>query len=420
MLARWVTPLESRACPAPWREMWRTSTPAKEPRETNASPHGVETGSGPVPSKPGSEWVPEPVMMPMAMAREGTENYAEAVRDPQPVSTDELEDFELACRRAFHDDAHPQDVALDVRTTEADRTLVIREGGEIVATAGALTRDMIVPGGRAVPVGAVTAVGVAPGHTRRGHLGALMRRQLDDIHAAGEPLAILWASEGLIYGRYGYGSATRRVTYDVQRRLAELRRDLPLPGRGARLSDPAEAVPDMRAAHKALRSGRPGLLDRDDLRWERVIYDPEHSRRGFGAQRAVIQPGPDGEPAGYALYAVTEEWDEHGPAGRMRVRELLAATPEAHLGLWRYLLSIDLTRTVSWPRAPDHDPIAHALRNSDAVARRIEPHGLWLRVVDAAPALGAAGRVRELAPGTLAAASTAFGGFAEPYCPDLF
>ena len=405
------------------------------------------------------------------------------MRDPQPVSTDELEDFELACRRAFHDDAHPQDVALDVRTTEADRTLVIREGGEIVATAGALTRDMIVPGGRAVPVGAVTAVGVAPGHTRRGHLGALMRRQLDDIHAAGEPLAILWASEGLIYGRYGYGSATRRVTYDVQRRLAELRRDLPLPGRGARLSDPAEAVPDMRAAHKALRSGRPGLLDRDDLRWERVIYDPEHSRRGFGAQRAVIQPGPDGEPAGYALYAVTEEWDEHGPAGRMRVRELLAATPEAHLGLWRYLLSIDLTRTVSWPRAPDHDPIAHALRNSDAVARRIEPHGLWVRVVDAAAALaaraysapldvvleiedafcpwntgryrltndgceltdgdpdlaldaealgaaylggtpllalGAAGRVRELAPGTLAAASTAFGGFAEPYCPDLF
>jgi len=405
------------------------------------------------------------------------------VTEPQPVGRDELEAFELACRRAFHDDAHPSDVALDVRTTEPERTLVIREGDEIVATACTMTRDMIVPGGRAVPVGAVSAVGVTPGHTRRGHLGALMRRQLDDIHAAGEPLAILWASEGLIYGRYGYGAATRRVTYELQRRGAELRPDLPLPAERARLADPAEAVPEMRAAYEALLPLRPGLLDRDDLRWERVVYDPEHSRAGASARRAVIQPGPDGEPAGFALYAVTDVWDDRGPAGELRVRELLAATPEAHLGLWIYLLSIDLMRTISWPRAPDHEPIAVALRDADALARRIASHGLWVRILDvpaaltaraySAPldvvleledafcswnagryrltqngcerteaepdlaldaealgaaylgatpllALGAAGRVRELTPGALAAASAAFGGFPEPYCADLF
>ncbi len=63
-----MTWLESRRWPSSWREMCSTSTPANVPRETNASPHSVATGSGPVPSKPGSEYVPEPVMIPSAIA----------------------------------------------------------------------------------------------------------------------------------------------------------------------------------------------------------------------------------------------------------------------------------------------------------------------------------------------------------------
>ena len=35
-----------------------------------------------------------------------------------------------------------------------------------------------------------------------------MRAQLDDVHARGEPIAALWASEGGIYGRFGYGLAS--------------------------------------------------------------------------------------------------------------------------------------------------------------------------------------------------------------------
>ena len=72
MFARCVTWLESRGWPAPWRETCSTSTPAHVPRETSASPHAVSTGSGPRPSKPGSAYVPEPVMMPIAMARHPT------------------------------------------------------------------------------------------------------------------------------------------------------------------------------------------------------------------------------------------------------------------------------------------------------------------------------------------------------------
>ncbi len=401
----------------------------------------------------------------------------------ETVGAGELEAFEQAIHAAFHDDTTADEIELDMRTLEPERTFVIRDSGEIVANAATLTRTMTVPGGAPVPVGAVSAVGVRPGHTRRGHLGALMRHQLDEIHAAGEPLAILWASEGGIYGRFGYGPSTRRVTYEVLRGRAAFRADVPLPEASGRLATPADALQDMRSAYERARPLRAGMLDRDDRWWEHLFRDPEHRRDGRGARRAVVQPGPDGEPAGFALYAVESSWGEHGPDGKVHVRELVAATTEAALGLWRYLLSIDLMTTVVWSEAPDHDPIAYALHSSDAVRRTMGLHGLWVRLVDAraalaareysapldvvleiedtycpwnsgrlrltaegceptdaepdlalgAEALGAAylgatpltalagaGRVRELTSGALSTATAAFGGFPEPYCPDHF
>ena len=403
--------------------------------------------------------------------------------EPETVGPGELEAFEHALHDAFHDDAVPGDVELDMKTLEPERTFVIRDDGAIVAGATTLSRTMTLPGGAAVPVGAVSGVGVRPGHTRRGHLGALMRRQLDEIHEAGESLAILWASEGAIYGRFGYGSATRRVTYELDRVRAAFRADAVLPPAPAQVARPAAALEDMRRAYERALPTRPGMLDRDDRWWERVLYDPEHRREGTGARRLAVQRDAGGEPAGYALYAVTDAWGDQGPEGGVKVREIVAATPEAQLGLWRYLLSIDLMRAVSWPQAPDHDPIVHALRSTDAVRRTLHAHGLWLRLVDApaalaardysapldvvleleddfcawnagrysltndgceptgrepdlvlaAEALGAAylgatpltalagaGRVRERTPGALRAATAAFGGFAEPYCPEHF
>ena len=53
---------------------------------------------------------------------------------------------------------------------------------------------------------------------REGHqeLTAIMRRQLDDVHAAGrEPVAALWAAEAGIYGRFGYAPATWRGSWSA-------------------------------------------------------------------------------------------------------------------------------------------------------------------------------------------------------------
>ena len=43
----------------------------------------------------------------------------------------------------------------------------------------------------------------------------MMRRQLDDVRALGEPLAALTASEPAIYGRFGYGAAAFQLQAEI-------------------------------------------------------------------------------------------------------------------------------------------------------------------------------------------------------------
>jgi predicted acetyltransferase len=403
------------------------------------------------------------------------------VSEVERLTAADQEAFETACHLAFHEVAHPDVIAMDQRVTDPERTFAVRDGGEIVATGANLARELTVPGG-VVRMAGVSAIGVVPGHTRRGYLTAMMRRLLEDGREAGEPVAGLWASEGAIYGRFGFGIATRALRYDLQLDRVGLRRDAPLPGPRVQTLEPAAALERMRALHDRARLARPGMLDRRGAWWDRRIFDPEHRRDGAGPLRAAIQPGDDGEPAGYALFSPKTTWDDRGPAGSVNVRELVAETPEARAGLWRFLLGLDLVRTLQWRLAPDHDPLTHVLTGNDAVDRRAGD-GLFVRLLDVGAALSArsyatgadlvlevedpfcpwnsgrhrlrdgrceptddpaglaldaealgsiylggvpvtalaaAGRVRELRDGALLEATTAFRGAVEPWCPEIF
>jgi predicted acetyltransferase len=142
----------------------------------------------------------------------------------------------------------------------------------------------------------------------------------------------------------------------------------------------------MHAVYEAVRPNRPGLLERGQVWWDRRTFDPEHRRGGAGILRAVVQSGDDGVPAGYALYSANSGWDELGPSGRVTLRELVATTPEACAGLWEYLVSLGLMRTLKWVRAPAHDPLPLLLVSQDGLTQRIG-WGLWTRVVDVGRAL---------------------------------
>ena len=121
-----------------------------------------------------------------------------------------------------------------------ERVLAAVDGGAIVGGAGAYLFDTTVPGGGRVPTAGVMAVGVLPTHRRRGALTALMRRQLEDAHERGEPLALLFAAEGGIYSRFGYGLASLAGDIELPKEHARPWHDEPLGE--ARLVEDDEAL----------------------------------------------------------------------------------------------------------------------------------------------------------------------------------
>src|SRR5215212_7985796 len=113
--------------------------------------------------------------------------------------------------QAFHHGPDDEAMRVEGSVVEPARTLLAEDGDAVVAHAGAYTRELTVPGAM-LPAAHVTLVAVAPTHRRRRLLTRMMERQLREIRDAGrEPVAVLWASEGAIYPRFGYGLAAQQL-----------------------------------------------------------------------------------------------------------------------------------------------------------------------------------------------------------------
>jgi len=287
-------------------------------------------------------------------------------------------------RRAFGASL-PTDEELTVSSeiTEFDRTLAFFDGPEIVATAGIFSYEITVPGG-ALPCGGVTRVGVLSTHRRRGLLTAMMRRQLDDMHERGEPLAALYASEAPIYGRFGYGLATYQAAVEIERSRAVFAKKLSGSGRLAMVAVPAAVAAFTRVWDQARRH-QPGMLGLDE-RWMRnQLADLELHREGASPHYRVLYQTDD-NPSGFAIYRIKLDWDASGPNGALRLEMLVAATAEAYAALWRHVLDVDLMARVSAEMRPVDEPLRFLLADSRQPKTRIED-GLWLRLVDVPAAL---------------------------------
>ena len=112
--------------------------------------------------------------------------------------------------------------------------------------------QLSVPGQEVLPAAGVTFVAVLPTHRRRGVLSSMMRRQLADVRDRGEPLAVLWASESVIYSRYGYGRASWYLGFTLRRGEGTLvKTAAPVPPAGQR-----PAAPARRPAGRPARAGQ--------------------------------------------------------------------------------------------------------------------------------------------------------------------
>lgn len=268
---------------------------------------------------------------------------------------------------------------------EVDRSLGAYDGDELVGIATAYSFHLSVPGSR-MPAAAVSWVGVLPTHRRQGVLSAMMRHQLREVHGAGrEPIAVLWASEPQIYGRYGYGLATRKLSMTVPRDSAALRGDAPVdPGLRLRLVDPADwkLTADVYAT---VAARRPGVAERTEAWWERAVRDVPGERHGRSELRGVVAED-EGGVRGYARYSTKQDWSNSTPQGQVSVREIAASDPAALAALYRFLLDLDLMVSTELWNLPVDDPLLHWLANPRLSGPTLTD-SLYVRLVDVGRAL---------------------------------
>jgi predicted acetyltransferase len=306
----------------------------------------------------------------------------------RPIDRAELPDFYRVLSEVFLEDAHDEDRELFGAVFEPERSLAAFDDGQIVATAGIYTRDMTVPGGPR-PVAAVTVVSVLPTHRRRGLLTAMMRRQLTGLHEEQrEPVAALWASEGGIYGRFGYGVAARQLAWSGPKEKLRIRPGIPLGTGRVVLAPPDRARPHEEAVYEALRPTSVGFLARPGAWGDRIADDPERNRGGASAKRHALYTEQDGSVTGFAVYRTRQAGGPERTENAVEVGDVLATAPEAYAALWSFLAGIDLAPMLSRDRAPLDDPLQHILANVRVLEMSVYD-ALWVRLADVGRALAA-------------------------------
>jgi predicted acetyltransferase len=291
-----------------------------------------------------------------------------------------------------------EDLDHEVPYLEWDRTAGVVAGADerLVGVYSVFSLGVSAPDGpdgtssRRVPMAGLSWVGVDPGHRRRGVLRAMLRHHLHGLHDEGqEPVSGLHASEGAIYGRFGYGSAVTGLSLDLPRGVA-LR---PLPSDGSAQEVCVDFVTADVERHTDLVAGlydracarRPGMVWRTKALHRREVADPPHRRRRGEPLRLLVAE-MSGRPTGYATLRREMDWSQGTPSGRARVEELVALDPATARTLWSRVTDLDLVGRTRTPSLAADDPLLSLLVDPRAgLAQRHD--GLWLRLVDVDRAL---------------------------------
>lgn len=357
---------------------------------------------------------------------------------------------------------------------EPERTLAAFDGDELVAGVSIYGRTMTTPGAL-TPVAGITLVAVLPTHRRRGILTAMMRNQLTGLHESGsEPIAALNAAEATIYGRFGYGIASHLAEIQGDKRFMALRPDTDFGAGTIRLLGREQARPLLEKVYDTARQSTVGWVDRTEKFWDARLADGERRSDGATALRFAFHIERGGAVTGYTLYRSrprTVQIVEVAATSRQAYaalwRYLIHLDSHAHLtyegavdeplshlmldpraahvsvvdNLWvrlvdvdralaarRYATPLDMVLEVQDAFCPWNAGRYRLRADGDTVTceRTQARPDLRLSAAELGAAylggttlssLAAAGRIDELRPGAVTAASLAFRGEREPFHP---
>ncbi|MET8545439.1 GNAT family N-acetyltransferase [Kitasatospora sp. NPDC004799] len=266
------------------------------------------------------------------------------------------------------------------------------DGERQIATFRSFDTELTVPGGAVVTADAITNVTVSATHRRRGLLSAMMRRDLAAAAERGCAVAVLMAAEYNIYGRFGFGPATRGGGWMIDlRRTRGLREGLPgVPDGRIDFVTMAELRELGAELHERWRRTQPGAIERDTLWWERTVGEVRAPGEEFKEPFAAVHRDAAGAVTGLVVYRVTPTWDGAYPDCKLSVADFIALDLPTAVELWRLVLSVDWVSRVEVANLGQDDPLPLLLQDPRAAT----PHKdngdmVWLRVLDVEAAFGA-------------------------------
>jgi predicted acetyltransferase len=299
-------------------------------------------------------------------------------------TADEFPRFVAPLSIAFSEEISAAAIENDRQTIELDRFFGALDGASVVGCGGAYSFRLTVPGGEVGAAG-VTAVGVLPTHRRRGILRSMMRLIFDQARERGEPVAILWASEGAIYQRFGYGFGTLQTEFDAPKDKVVFSNPVKSPGQ-MRIVGIDEAAGRFPPVYDAIRRSTPGFVARSEARWRfEVLADAEWMRHGNG-HKVLALLEENGDARGFVIFRTRSDWDSSGPKDVVSVLELMGLEPVVEQSLWQWVFSIDLAGSVNGRRGPVPHPLQLLVTEPRRLATRVSD-ATWLRIIDLPAAL---------------------------------
>jgi predicted acetyltransferase len=234
--------------------------------------------------------------------------------------------------------------------------------------------------GRPAPMGGVTGVGTLPEWRRKGLLRQVMTTGLAKMRDSGQAIAILWASMGAIYQRFGYGLAASMVRYEFDPRYAGLEVKRPAAGR-VEMVALERARPLLESIYNRFIGPRNLPIHRNDFLWESDLREKPGSPK-----YVAVYTTPPGDARGYMVYRTREGSGLIGNQ-EMQIIDFIPLDVEAFSAMWDYILRHDLVGKVTMSGVIPEDDPAPDLLSEPRILNRRTTDAIWLRITDVAAAL---------------------------------
>jgi len=258
------------------------------------------------------------------------------------------------------------------------------DASQPVATVNSWVTDLTLPGGRGIPMWAVSGVTVAPTHRRKGIARAMLEGELRTAADAGVPIAGLTVSEATIYGRFGFSPATFGTDWSIETKRAIWVG--PRPEGRLDFVGREDLRDQLAEVHGRVRASRPGEIQAWPGLWRRMSGTAP-GQEGGKKLRGVRYADAGGTTRGVAVYKLGEEGHDF-TKHELELHYLVSETTDAYAALWRFALEHDLVSVVKASLRSVDEPLRWMIADQRGAKVETTEHG-WLRILDVPAVLSA-------------------------------